>query len=80
MSQTPSTLPSIDTLLANAVRAIQGVMETCLVQVNTGKPPSRETVQNLRDCVAMLTDLKKQEQAALDRASDADLEAIAEQD
>jgi len=68
---------SIDSLLADGLRSIHGVMKGCLREATTSKP-SRESVMNLKDCVAMLRDLKADEQELLETMSDADLKKAVE--
>lgn len=64
---------SIDSLLKNGLEAIHGVMKSCLRESKSGVP-SRESVMNLKDCIAMLNTLKDKEDALL---SDMDDEALA---
>lgn len=66
---------SIDDLLNLGLDAIRGTMRAIRADVGTGMP-TRETVQNLRDIMGMLNDLKKKEQELLDNLSDEQLEAL----
>lgn len=67
---------SIDSLLNKGLKAIYGILRACLAQSRTGDP-SRESVQNLKDAMCMLHDLKKQEQDLLEDLSDESLEKLA---
>lgn len=60
---------SIDGLMSRGVQDIYGIMRSIRSDIATGAP-SRETVQNLKDCLIMLTDLKKKEQELIDSMSD----------
>lgn len=64
---------SIDALLHDGLRSIHGVMKACLKEASTGHP-SRESVQNLKDAMAMLHDLKEKEDALLEALSEEQLE------
>jgi hypothetical protein len=79
----PAPLPSdvitdisIDSLLNRGLRAIYGLMRAIETDIGTGAP-SRETVQNLKDALGMLKDLKKDEKDLLDELSDEQLEKMA---
>ena len=63
---------SIDDLMSRGLQAIYGTMRAIMADVATGAP-SRETVMNLKDIMAMLHDLKKKEQELLDNLSDEQL-------
>jgi len=63
---------SIDSLLHRAFRTIHGIIRAIEVDVGTGSP-SRETIMNLRDVMAMLKELKKEEREFIDSLSDEDL-------
>ena len=66
---------SIDDLMGKGLRAIYGTMRAIMADVGTGHP-SRETVMNLKDIMAMLHDLKKKEQELLNNLTDEQLEEI----
>lgn len=66
---------SIDDLMKAGLQALRGTMKAIMSDVNTGLP-SRETVQNLKDVMSMLKDLKKEEKDFLDQASDEQLEKM----
>lgn len=75
----PEVLPhdiSIDDLLGRGIRDIGMILvkirSDILASVSV---PSRETVQSLKDCLAMLSDLKKKEQELLESLSETELEA-----
>lgn len=67
---------SIDDLMKKGLLAIQRVMQACLIDASTGVP-SRESVMNLKDIMAMLHELKKKEQELMDEMSEEELEALA---
>ena len=63
---------SIDSLLHRGFRTIHGIIRAIEVDVSTGAP-SRETIMNLKDVMAMLKELKKEEREFLESLSDEDL-------
>lgn len=63
---------SIDSLLHRGFRTIHGIIRAIEIDVGTGAP-SRETIMNLKDVMAMLKDLKKEEREFLESLSDEDL-------
>ncbi len=63
---------SIDTLMSRAFRTIHGIIRAIEVDVASGAP-SRETIMNLKDIMAMLKDLKKEEKDFLESLSDDEL-------
>lgn len=67
---------SIDDLLKAGLQAIRGAMKAVMSDVNTGLP-SRETIQNLKDLMSMLKELKKEEKDLLDNMTDEQLEKLA---
>lgn len=73
--ETPSSL-SIDKLLEVGLRNIHRMMQTISKQAVDGF--DRETVQNLKDLMAMLKDLKKEEKDILAELSDEDLKKLSE--
>lgn len=56
---------TIDDLLRHGLEDIYGIMRAIRADVGTGAP-ARETIMNLKDCMAMLSDLKKREQDIID--------------
>ena len=66
---------AIDTLLKRALGTIERIMKACSQEASTGAP-SRESVQNLKDCVAMLHTLKEKEDEILDEMSDEELISV----
>lgn len=64
---------SIDSLMLKGLQAIERTMSCVLKEANAG-PPSRESIQNLKDCMAMLQVLKERETEVLEELSDEDLE------
>ena len=75
VSQPIITDISIDNLMHRGLRAIYGLMKAIENDINTGAP-SRETVQNLKDALTMLKDLKKDEKDLLDSMTDEQLEKL----
>lgn len=69
---------SIDSLLADGLVAINRLMKSIMQDISAGTP-DRDTVQNLKDVMAMLRDLKKDEQGILDNLSTEELERLANQ-
>jgi hypothetical protein len=70
----PYTDVSIDTLLRRGLSTIDLIMKNCKSQVKSGEAAPREAVQNLKDCMAMLKDLKQQESDVLDGMTDDQVE------
>lgn len=66
---------SIDHLMREVLTNIAGIIRAVKLDVGTGMP-SRESVQNLKDCQAMLKDLRKDEQDYLDALSDEELKNL----
>lgn len=67
----------IDTLLKSSLGAIDRLLKLIWTDVSHGSI-DRATVQNLKDVVSMLLELKKKEQDMLDMLPDADLKKLAE--
>lgn len=67
---------SIDGLLKQGLEAIHGVMKVCRQRAQSGVH-AREDVQNLKDCMVMLSELKKKEDAILSEMDDETLEKVA---
>ena len=63
----------VDDLLLEGLWEIQRLLECVRRDIDTGDP-DRDTTQNLRDCMAMLHELKKREQELLDSLTDEELE------
>lgn len=67
---------SIDALMQEGLATLHDVMKACRREASNGSP-SRESVQNLKDAMAMLHQLKEKESEILDELSDAELEEAA---
>lgn len=63
---------SIDDLLRAGLQNIAGAMRAVSQDIGTGAP-SRETIQNLKDLMSMLKELKKEEKELLDNMTEAEL-------
>lgn len=66
---------AIDDLLYTGLRSIRKALIDINAEVNMGTP-SRETIQNLKDLIGMLRDLKKDEKDVLDNLTDEQLEQL----
>ncbi len=86
VSKEPATPPvedtsaidiSIDALKQRGLVTIDRIMKAALLEASTGSP-SRESVQNLKDCFTMLQALEKDEKESLSKLSDDSLKAIAD--
>ncbi len=66
---------SIDSMMREVLINIYGILRAIKVDVGTGIP-SRESVQNLKDCAMMLKDLKKDEKDFLDSLTDEQLKEL----
>lgn len=78
-SLAPIPLPddiSIDDLMSRGLKAMYGIMRSVNADAASGAP-SRNTVMNLRDLMAILQTLKKEEKDILSAMSVEDLEKIA---
>jgi hypothetical protein len=64
---------SIDNLMGKGLLALSRLMKSVLVDI-TAKTYDRDTVMNLKDAMAMLKDLKKEERELLENLSDEELE------
>ncbi len=72
----PSTLDlSIDEMLKSGLKQIYKLLRVISDDI-TSRTFTRETVQNLKDCMTMLHDLKQKEDEVLDTLSQEDLEKI----
>lgn len=69
---------SIDTLMQEGLAAIHGVMQACRREAANGSP-SREAVQNLKDVMSMLHQLKEKEAEILEELTDEQLKNKAEE-
>lgn len=69
----------IDDLLLEGLYQIQRLLSCVKRDIDTGSP-ERDTVQTLRDCMSMLHELRKQEQALLGKLSDEELEKLKDKD
>jgi hypothetical protein len=76
-SYLPLPEPSIDALLKRGLKTIDQTMRVILHEVNQGAP-SRECIQNLKDCMSMLKDLKEREADILDELSIDELKKAAD--
>lgn len=63
---------SIDELLLKGLTIIDRTLRVVQTEVSTGIP-SRESIMNLKDCMSMLHELKKQEKDLMEKLSDEDL-------
>lgn len=71
---------SIDKLMQKTLRAIDMTLTGTISEIKAhggATTPSRECVGNLKDCLSMLSELKKKEQDLLESMSDEDLEKAA---
>ncbi len=68
---------SIDTLMQEGLATLHDVIKACRREASNGNP-SRESVQNLKDAMYMLHQLKEKEQEILEDMSDEDLAKVAE--
>ncbi len=68
---------SIDSLMQEGLAAIHGIMTACRREAANGNP-SRESVQNLKDAMSMLHQLKEKEAEILETLTDEDLAKAAE--
>lgn len=68
---------SIDGLMKEGLAALHGVMTACRREAANGNP-SRESVQNLKDAMTMLHQLKEQEKDLLESMSDEELAKASE--
>lgn len=66
---------SIDEMLKTSLKQIHRLLEGIKGEIGTSKF-NRNTVMNLRDCVAMLQDLREKEVEVLKSLSSEDLEKI----
>lgn len=68
---------SIDYLMQKTLRGIAMALDGTINEIKShggSSTPSRECVANLKDCLSMLSDLKKKEQEIIEALSDDDLE------
>lgn len=74
-NETPRTDVTIDELMARGLANIERLMRVISIDISGGTP-ERNTVMNLKDCMAMLQTLKEHESALLEDATDEQLEAL----
>lgn len=67
---------SIDSIMQKGLIALERAMR-CILKDITGGRPSRTSIANLKDCMSMLHDLKKEEREILDKMDDEELAAAA---
>lgn len=69
---------SIDILMRAGLVAINRTLHALMQDINKSgpTPPSRETIQSLKDVMAMLRDLKKDEKDLLENMTDEELEKM----
>lgn len=65
----------IDSLLNEGLSSVWGILRVVRIAVKSGAP-SRNDVMNLKDCMAMLHELKKQEIDLLDELTEDELEEL----
>jgi len=70
---------SIDDLIKRGIRSIYGILKAVESDVGSGSP-SREMVQNLKDVMTLLKDLKKEEKEFLENLSDEELQKLVKKD
>lgn len=68
---------SIDGLMQEGLAALHGIMTACRREAANGNP-SRESVQNLKDAMSMLHQLKEKEAEILETLTDEELAKAAE--
>lgn len=73
--ESPAEDISIDNLIGRGLVALDRLMKVIMTDISTGLP-NRDTVQNLKDCMAMLHSLKEKEKDFLDNLSDDELEKL----
>lgn len=71
-----SSKVSIDRMLISCLEEVQVILDSIAKQARSKEGPSRETVQNLKDCTMLLLELKKKEQEFLDSLTDVELEEL----
>ena len=69
----PDTI-SIDSMLNTSLTSLYRILRHITAEITAG--PTRETIQNLKDVVTMLHELKKKEQDLLTEISDEELEKL----
>jgi hypothetical protein len=73
----PTSDISIDKLLNNGLLALQKSMRFILHSIEA-QGPTRETIQNLKDCMLMLHELKEKEAELLKDLSEEELKTLLE--
>lgn len=74
--EAPQPDVSIDTVLKDGLINIKRIMDAIGGITVKGSIPDRTVVQSLKDCIQMLSDLKKTEQDLLDDMSEDDIKKI----
>lgn len=72
---TPATDVSIDDLLKSGLEAIRVALAVVRAEINM-KSFERDTIMNLKDILAMLRELKKDEKDFLSKLTDEELEKL----
>lgn len=70
---------SIDELLKQGLKQVHMLLQVLQAQISSGSP-SRDTVMNLKDCMAMLHSLKEKETELLENLSLDDLKSKVQRD
>lgn len=70
----PDSEPTVDLLLRDGLTACRNIMDVILLDTKHGTP-DRETVQNLKDVMAILQEVKKRQLELLEDAPIEELEA-----
>lgn len=71
----PDTI-SIDSMLNASLTSLYRILRHINGEISSPAGPTRETIQNLKDVMTMLHELKKKEQDLLDDISDEELEKM----
>lgn len=71
----PSTI-SIDSMLNTSLTSLYRILRHINGEISSPAGPNRETIQNLKDVMTMLHELKKKEQDLLTEISDEELEKL----
>lgn len=74
--EAPQPDVSIDTVLKDGLINLKRIMDAISGVTVGGRIPDRTVVQSLKDCVQMLTDLKKAEQDLMEDMSEEDLKKV----
>lgn len=71
----PDTI-SIDNMLNTSLTSLYRILRHINGEISSPAGPTRETIQNLKDVMTMLHELKKKEQDLLNEISDEELEKL----